>query len=170
MRPGIMLAAVHDARAIVLPAPGGPVTTVTGPPAPSARRWSRRGRGTIHPGKRGAVSLDAKTRSSACRVCGRLAVCAIIYPCSQQYATASALIQCADRLGGEVPAADSLTLFESARGVPTLLRVIPSLERARVMAASGRGGTAPQPEMVQSRRRSTARSMASERDATPSFW
>src|ERR1700733_9806696 len=126
-----MLAAAHDARAVVLPAPGGPVTTVTRPLAPSDMRWSRRGRATIHPGKRGAVSLDAKKRSSACRVCGLLAVRAIIYLCSQQYATASALTQRADRLGGEVLAADSLTLLESARGVPTLVRVIPSLRRPR---------------------------------------
>src|SRR5271166_2162362 len=58
------LAAAHDATAIVLPAPGGPVITVRGPAVPSSMRLSRRGRGTIQLGTLGAVIFACKTRSA----------------------------------------------------------------------------------------------------------
>jgi hypothetical protein len=41
-----------------LPAPGGPVTSVTGPAAPPAIRLVRRGREIAHPGSAGTVILD----------------------------------------------------------------------------------------------------------------
>src|SRR5260370_10095875 len=50
--------------AIVLPAPGGPVTVVIGPRAPSAMSFSMRGRGTAQPGRPGMVILDINTGSS----------------------------------------------------------------------------------------------------------
>ena len=55
--------AAHDATAIVLPAPGGPVTTVKGPAVPSSMRRSMRGRGTIQPGTLGAVIFASRIRS-----------------------------------------------------------------------------------------------------------
>src|SRR5439155_23329925 len=54
-------AVAHKARAIVLPAPGGPVTTVTGHHrVPSAISLVIRGRGTVQPGTPGTVTLDAR--------------------------------------------------------------------------------------------------------------
>src|SRR6516225_3430843 len=61
----------QEATAMVLPAPGGPVTTVSGPRAPSAIRRSIRLRGTTHPGTRGGASLDIRTGSSARAACRR---------------------------------------------------------------------------------------------------
>src|SRR5579863_6137249 len=55
--------AAHRARAIVLPAPGGPVTVVTGPRAPWAMRAWMRGRGMSHSGTPGTVTLDARSGS-----------------------------------------------------------------------------------------------------------
>src|SRR5260370_30554644 len=63
--------AAQEATAIVLPAPGGPVTTVSGPRAPSAIRRSIRLRGTTQPGTLGGASLDVKTGSSARAACRR---------------------------------------------------------------------------------------------------
>ena len=64
------LAAAQSASAIVLPAPGGPVTMVMGPSAPWAMSLSSLGRGTSQPGTPGTVILDARTGSPvpvACR-------------------------------------------------------------------------------------------------------
>src|SRR5205814_4115023 len=64
------LAAAHSARAIVLPAPGGPVTVVMGPRAPRAMSLSSLGRGTSQPGTPGTVILDVRSGSPvpvACR-------------------------------------------------------------------------------------------------------
>jgi hypothetical protein len=57
--------AAHSAMAIVLPAPGGPVTVVSGPRTPSVIRLSTRGRGTTQPGRVGTVILDVRIGSSA---------------------------------------------------------------------------------------------------------
>src|SRR5215813_8304195 len=64
--------AAHEATAIVLPAPGGPVITVSGPRAPSAIRRSIRLRGTTQPGTLGGASLDVSNGSSARGACRRL--------------------------------------------------------------------------------------------------
>src|SRR5207247_10143857 len=54
-------AAAHCARAIVLPAPGGPVTTVSGHHlVPSAISLVTRGRGTAQPGTPGTVIFDSR--------------------------------------------------------------------------------------------------------------
>src|SRR5271165_7660596 len=49
--------------AMVLPAPGGPVTEVSEPRAPSAMSFSMRGRVTAQPGTSGTVTFDIKTGS-----------------------------------------------------------------------------------------------------------
>src|SRR6202035_3828030 len=61
--------AAHRARAIVLPAPGGPVNAVTGPRAPWAISAWMRGRGISHSGTPGTVTLDARSGSPAPAVC-----------------------------------------------------------------------------------------------------
>src|SRR5437773_2957438 len=61
--------AAHRARAIVLPAPGGPVSAVTGPRAPWAMSAWMRGRGISHSGIQGTVTLDARSGSPAPAVC-----------------------------------------------------------------------------------------------------
>src|SRR5580700_7604781 len=61
--PAQLAPAAHRARAIVLPAPGGPVTVVTGPRAPWAMSASMRGRGMSHSGTPGTVTLDARSGS-----------------------------------------------------------------------------------------------------------
>src|SRR6266567_714922 len=61
--------AAHRARAIVLPAPGGPVNAVTGPRAPWAMSAWMRGRGISHSGTPGTVTLDARSGSPAPAVC-----------------------------------------------------------------------------------------------------
>src|SRR5438067_13556334 len=61
--------AAHRARAIVLPAPGGPVSAVTGPPAPWAMSAWIRGRGISHSGTTGTVTLDARSGSPAPAAC-----------------------------------------------------------------------------------------------------
>src|SRR6266496_4451869 len=58
-------ASAHRARAIVLPAPGGPVMTVSGVRAPCAMSLLIRGRWTAQPGTPGAVIFEARTGSSA---------------------------------------------------------------------------------------------------------
>src|SRR5260370_1732441 len=63
--PPAWLAAAHTARAIVLPAPGGPVTVVMGPRAPRAMSRSIRGRGISHSGTPGTVTLDVRSGSPA---------------------------------------------------------------------------------------------------------
>src|SRR5260370_29617955 len=65
--------AAHNARAIVLPAPAGPVTTVSGDHrVPSAISWVTRGRCTAQSGTFGTVILDARIGVSA-ETAGRLA-------------------------------------------------------------------------------------------------
>src|SRR5262249_62348790 len=64
--------AAQEATAIVLPAPGGPVITVSGPRAPSAIRRSIRLRGTTQPGTLGGASLGVINGSSARGACRRL--------------------------------------------------------------------------------------------------
>ena len=60
------LAAAHRARAIVLPAPGGPVTTVSGHHrVPSAISLVIRGRDTAQSETLGTVILDVRTGSLA---------------------------------------------------------------------------------------------------------
>src|SRR5215472_17652250 len=64
------VAAAQSASAIVLPAPGGPVTVVMEPRAPRAMSWSSLGRGTSQCGTPGTVILDARSGSPvpvACR-------------------------------------------------------------------------------------------------------
>ena len=62
-----LLAAAHDAMAMVLPAPGGPVTEVSLPRAPFSMSLSMRGRVIAQPGRPGMVILDIRTGSpSAC--------------------------------------------------------------------------------------------------------
>src|ERR1700747_1368188 len=61
---GRVLAAAQDAMAMVFPAPGGPVTEVSEPRAPSAMSFSMRGRATAPPGTSGTVTLDIRTGSS----------------------------------------------------------------------------------------------------------
>ena len=57
-------AAAHNARAIVLPAPGGPVTTVSGHHrVPRAMSWAIRGRASAQSGTAGAVILATKIGS-----------------------------------------------------------------------------------------------------------
>jgi hypothetical protein len=51
--------------AIVLPAPGAPVITVSGFRAPAAMSLLIRGRCTVQPGTPGAVIFDVRTGSSA---------------------------------------------------------------------------------------------------------
>ncbi|SRR6266566_2286502 len=59
-------AAAHNATAIVLPAPGGPVTTVSGHHrVPSAISAVIRGRRTAHSGTSGTVILDVRIGSPA---------------------------------------------------------------------------------------------------------
>src|SRR6516165_10246355 len=59
-------AAAHKASAIVLPAPGGPVTTVSGHHrVPRAISSVIRGRRTAHGGRLGIVTLDARIGSPA---------------------------------------------------------------------------------------------------------
>src|SRR5690348_6058569 len=59
-------AAAHNARAIVLPAPAVPVTTVNGHDrAPWAISLVMCGRGSAQSGTSGAVTLDARTGSQA---------------------------------------------------------------------------------------------------------
>src|SRR6266550_3892290 len=59
-------AAAHNATAIVLPAPGGPVTTVSGHHrVPSAISPVIRGRRTAHSGTSGTVILDVRIGSPA---------------------------------------------------------------------------------------------------------
>ena len=57
---------------MVLPAPGGPLITVSGPCLPASIRASIRGRPTSHGGRAGAVILDARivspVRGACCRV------------------------------------------------------------------------------------------------------
>src|SRR5215831_1222061 len=60
---GNLVDAAHAATAMVLPAPGGPVTEVSGPRAPSARSLSMRGRMTAQPGTAGIVTFDVRTGS-----------------------------------------------------------------------------------------------------------
>src|SRR4029077_11978135 len=63
---GPVCAAAHNATAIVLPAPGGPVTTVSGHHrVPSATSFVIRGRCTAQSGTFGAVILDARMGSAA---------------------------------------------------------------------------------------------------------
>src|SRR5262249_34612423 len=58
--------AAHDAIASVLPAPGGPVTTVSGHHRmPATISSVIRGRRTAHGGKLGVVTLDARIGSPA---------------------------------------------------------------------------------------------------------
>ncbi len=58
--------AAHSARAVVLPAPAGPVTTVSGPRRlPWAISLVIRGRGTAQSGTPGAVILVARIGTSA---------------------------------------------------------------------------------------------------------
>src|SRR5215831_9640379 len=61
--------AAHMARAMVLPAPGGPVTVVMEPRAPAAMSRSIRGRSMSHSGMPGTVTLDVRSGSptAACR-------------------------------------------------------------------------------------------------------
>src|SRR5450755_3129498 len=61
---GSARAAAHDAIAIVLPAPGGPLTSVSGPCAPALIRSSIRGRETRQGGKPGTAILEAMSVSS----------------------------------------------------------------------------------------------------------
>ena len=63
------LAAAHAASATVFPEPGGPVTTVSGPCAPTAITFSMRCRGTIHPGAPGTVIFEMRNESSAPMIC-----------------------------------------------------------------------------------------------------
>src|SRR5215472_16985021 len=65
----VLPSAAHRARAIVLPAPGGPVSAVTGPRAPWAMSAWIRGRGISHSGTPGTVTLDARSGSPAPAVC-----------------------------------------------------------------------------------------------------
>src|ERR1700730_17560052 len=55
--------------AMVLPDPGGPVTVVSGPRAPSAMSLSICGRRTAQEGGRGMVIFDIRTGSSAPVAC-----------------------------------------------------------------------------------------------------
>ncbi len=168
MRPGFTPAA-HDARAVVFPAPGGPVITVSGPAAPSATRVSRRGRATIQAGSRGAENLDARTRSSASGRSVRAVARAIIALCSPAVVVPDVIWTS----WAAISNTDSLTLFELTRAVPTLVRVIPAAGVPSCVLAGPAPWPAAPPGRVwgsQSSRRSTARSMASDREATPSFW
>src|SRR6516164_11261114 len=61
-------AAAQEASAIVLPEPGGPVTTVRGPRDPLAISAWTRSRETFHLGRAGTVILDVRTESSALAV------------------------------------------------------------------------------------------------------
>src|SRR5215471_13563096 len=67
--PAAWLAAAHMARAIVLPAPGGPVTVVIEPRAPAAMSRSIRGRSISQSGVLGTVTLDVRSGSPAPVVC-----------------------------------------------------------------------------------------------------
>src|ERR1700729_949449 len=67
--PGCALPDAHSARAIVLPAPGGPVTVVTAFWVPSAISLSIRGRETSQLGTPGTVILDVRSGSPAPAVC-----------------------------------------------------------------------------------------------------
>src|SRR6201996_9778297 len=59
-------AAAHNARAIVLPAPPGPVTTVSGHHRVAwVISWPTRGRGTAQSGVPGAVILEGGTGTAA---------------------------------------------------------------------------------------------------------
>src|SRR5580693_597477 len=60
--------AAQEASAIVLPAPGGPVTTVRGPRDPLAISAVIRSRETFHLGSAGTVILETRTESSALAV------------------------------------------------------------------------------------------------------
>src|SRR5438552_3081046 len=62
--------------AIVLPAPGGPVTVVSGPRTPSVISLATRGRGTTQPGRVGTVILDVRIGSSV--PFERAALCALV--------------------------------------------------------------------------------------------
>lgn len=57
--PGVRSLTAHAATATVLPAPGGPITTVNAPRAPFAMRSISRGRGIIQSGGAGIVTFDA---------------------------------------------------------------------------------------------------------------
>src|SRR6516164_10645793 len=63
------LDAAHMARAIVLPAPGGPVTVVMEPRAPAVISRSIRGRSMSQSGMLGTVTLDARSGSPTPAVC-----------------------------------------------------------------------------------------------------
>src|SRR5215467_14275911 len=59
----------HMARAIVLPAPGGPVTVVMEPRAPAPMSRSIRGRSISQSGMPGTVTLDVRSGSPTPAVC-----------------------------------------------------------------------------------------------------
>src|SRR5215831_20495500 len=63
------LDAAHMARAMVLPAPGGPVTVVMEPWAPAAMSRSIRGRSMSQSGMLGTVTLDVRSGSPTPAVC-----------------------------------------------------------------------------------------------------
>src|SRR5690348_4544686 len=67
--PSAWLDAAHMARAIVLPAPGGPVTVVMEPRAPAVMSRSIRGRSMSQSGMLGTVTLDARSGSPTPAVC-----------------------------------------------------------------------------------------------------
>ena len=58
-------AVAHEAMAMVLPAPGGPLTRVSGPCLPASIRLTIRGRETSHGGRVGVVILEARMVSPA---------------------------------------------------------------------------------------------------------
>src|SRR5262252_5715412 len=67
--PPAWLDAAHMARAIVLPAPGGPVTVVIEPRAPAVMSRSIRGRSMSQSGMLGTVTLDVRSGSPTPAVC-----------------------------------------------------------------------------------------------------
>src|SRR5215469_2966103 len=67
--PSAWLDAAHMARAIVLPAPGGPVTVVMEPRAPAVMSRSIRGRSMSQSGMLGTVTLDVRSGSPTPAVC-----------------------------------------------------------------------------------------------------
>src|ERR1035437_3827283 len=114
--------------AIVLPAPGGPVTVVSGPRAPSAMSLSIRGRGTTQPGRPGMVILVVRTGSSPLVACpfGRPGPRALMLGTVET-------CRCPSRLAGGLR--DAVLLGDPRSGDPparslACLRAAPGLRRA----------------------------------------